>query len=428
MTRVASRRSTRVWTFVAFTAVGAALLFAGISSYVRITGKGTDYNVFYLAGRTLAERPADLYHFQAPRGPTYTYIYPPLFAVLMSPLAALPLSASALAWFLLNAALFLHGAWILSRALASPPRRMELLAWILILGAPFAVENIFLGQVHGLIAYLMVRAFELLRTGRSVGGAVWMAAASAIKLMPAVFGVYFLVRRDWKGLASLALAGIAFTAIPPAVAVGPRPAVELLAEFAEMLVLPYVTLGISSHAIYDRTAARKTLHDQDFGALLVQLLGPGQEVARLAGRAVAALVALLLGVSMVATWKRARDTANGPGGLDVACSIYTVLSLLLSPRNRLAYWTVLIIPWSVLLARLMAPATARSGRPIVLGTLLASAPLLALSGLPVPAVQAVTLGFWGLLALWIGLVVLSSREPRACPRALSEHPIGLAGT
>ena len=70
----ASERSRRLWTLVALAVVGIALLYAGISSYIRITGKGTDFNVFYLAARTLAERPADLYHFQAPRGPTYTYI------------------------------------------------------------------------------------------------------------------------------------------------------------------------------------------------------------------------------------------------------------------------------------------------------------------------------------------------------------------
>jgi hypothetical protein len=391
---------------VAFVTVGAALLYAATSSYVRVTGKGTDYNVFYLAARTLAERPADLYHVQAPRGPSYTYIYPPTFAVLMRPLGAIPLGASAIAWALLNVLFYLHGAWILSRALAPPPRRAGFLAWILVLGVPFAVENIFLGQVHGLIAYLMIRAFALVRAGRSVGGAIWMAAAAAVKLLPAVFGVYFLVRRDWKGLTSFALAGAILTVVPPAVAVGPGPAAELLAQFTEMLVLPYVTAGVSTHAIYDRTAARKTLHDQDLGALVTRLLGPGPGAARAAGRAMVVLSAFLLGASVLVTWNRAPARPDGPAGLDLTLAIYTVLSLLLAPRNRLAYWTVLVIPWGVLLGRLLAPAPDPGARPMVLGTLVASVICLAIADLPAPALQSMTLGFWGLIVLWGGLVGL----------------------
>jgi hypothetical protein len=200
------------------------------------------------------------------------------------------------------------------------------------------------------------------------------------------------------------------TAVPPALALGPRCAVDLLAEFSEMLVLPYVTAGASSHAIYDRTAARKTLHDQDFGALLARLAGSEQGAARGVSRAVFALSALLLVVSTVATWRRARGASEPPGELDVAYSIYTVLSLLLSPRNRLAYWTVLVIPWSVLLARWMSPSRGGSARRIAAPTLIASVALLAIADLPVPSLQAVALGFWGLLALWIGLIAVSARE------------------
>jgi hypothetical protein len=413
---VATTRAKRLWTFVALAAVGVALVYAGISSYVRVTGKGTDFNVFYLAARTLAERPADLYHFRAPRGPTYTYIYPPTFAVLMRPVAALPLGASAITWSLLNIAFFLHGAWVLARALAPPPRRFDFLAWILVLGTPFAVENIFLGQVHGLIAYLMIRGVDRLRSGRSGAGAIWLAAAAAVKLIPAVFGLYFLVRRDWRGLASFALAGAVLTALPPAVVLGPRTAGALLGEFADMLVLPYVTAGASSHAIYDRTAARKTLHDQDFGALLTRLAGQDQDAAR---RALVVLSALLLAVSAAATWRRSPG-ARAPGEVEVACGIFTVLSLLLSPRNRLAYWTVLIIPWSVLVARLVGPPRHGAIRPIAAATLVVSASLLAIADPPVPTVQAMTLGFWGLSALWLGLIALAVAEHP--PFAAVHHP------
>ena len=108
----------RWWTATVLTLVAVAVLAGGISFYDRATSRGTDFNVFYLGGHLVTEAPEELYQQASNRGSNYTYLNPPFFAILMWPLAALPIGASAVAWFVVNVVCTGHSAWILSRLLA----------------------------------------------------------------------------------------------------------------------------------------------------------------------------------------------------------------------------------------------------------------------------------------------------------------------
>jgi hypothetical protein len=88
-----------------------------------------------------------------------------------------------------------------------------------------------------------------------------------------------------------------------------------------------------------------------------------------------------------------------------------MLSLLLSPRNRMAYWTVLMIPWAVLLGRLMDSRTPTRSRCLAGLTLGVSA--IACVLVEVYIIRAFTIGFWGQAALWGGLVAMCHEERRA---------------
>ena len=354
-------------TAIAVLLCAAGLLYGGLSFHVRATGKGTDYNVFYLAGRVAVERPLELYHVQAPRSASYTFIYPPVFAVLIRPLSALPLSASVVVWFGLNVGRRSNAAWLLARALAPPGKRRRFLTWTLLLGIPYTVENILLGQVHAVILYLMVRAFLLVRAGRPLGAAAWLAAATAIKLVPAIFGPYFALRREWGAALLACWLSALFSAVIPAIVFGPATTETLLREFYDLQVSPFVSLESNSHRIYHRTAMR-TLHDQDLRALLVRHFTDASRAGSYSGLVLAgwgesqvrywmhAVLLAILAVSVAVTWWPAREPGAPSSRVDTVFSVYVLLSLIVSPRNRAAYWTVLMIPWSVLLARLLMPA------------------------------------------------------------------------
>jgi hypothetical protein len=411
------------WKPAALGLIIGALVFAGVSFYARATGEGTDYNVFYLGGQLARERPHQLYDVPASRGPNYTFLNPPVVAVLMWPLSVLPIAASALAWCLVSVACTVHATVILGRLLAPTGMTSAFLVLTLLLGLPYTVENIMLGQIHGLILYLMVLSFAGLRAGRPVVGAGWMAAATAIKLLPGVFGVYLVARRQWRPVAAFVLFLVLSSAAPPAIALGPQATSALLGQFYRLQIAPYLSGESTQHPIYARTAVRKTRHDHDLGVLLMRHFTaehalPGYEhlvLARLDLRTVRRSMfvgfLLMLAISVMVAWPRARDASAEPGLTDLLFAAFVVLSLLLSPRNRVAYWPVLMIPWAVLLARVMDARTPRRRRSGAAWTLGASAALCALVALP--AGQAMSLGFWAQVVLWVGLLTLGHTERHA---------------
>ena len=403
------------------TLVAVAVLAGGTSFYSRATSRGTDFNVFYLGGHLVTEAPEELYKQASNRGSNYTYLNPPFFAILMWPLAALPIGASAVAWFVVNVVCTGHSAWILSRLLAPPGLTAAFLAMILLLALPYTLENIFLGQLHAVILYLMVLSFAAIRRRRgAIVGAAGLAVATAIKLLPAIFGVYFVIRREWRAFASFVLLLAVTTVAVPAMFLGPRTAFALLGEFYQLQVGPYVSGESTQHAIYARTAIRKTQHDQDLGALLMRHFTAehgtrGLLLARVNLRVVRSamfgLFAVILAISVATAWPRAGDRVTEPRMTDLVFAVFVMLSLLLSPRNRMAYWTVLMIPWAVLLGRLMDGRTPTRSRRLAGFTLGVSAISCVL--VEVAIFRTLSIGFWGQATLWSGLVAMCHEERRA---------------
>ena len=103
--------------------IGAAgLLYGVLSGYARVTNDrgGTDFNVFYLAGRTVLDGHAsELFSVYTARGPGYTYIYLPMFAILMAPLSSFPIHITSIVWSLLSLLMVGHSALILYRGCVS---------------------------------------------------------------------------------------------------------------------------------------------------------------------------------------------------------------------------------------------------------------------------------------------------------------------
>src|SRR5438445_13832468 len=99
-------------------AVVAALTFAVLSSGLYFAGKsGTnadvysnDFNVYYRAAReVLSSRDP----YQNSLGGWTPYLYPPLLAEMLTPLALLPLPVAAYIWYLISAASILGSGWML---------------------------------------------------------------------------------------------------------------------------------------------------------------------------------------------------------------------------------------------------------------------------------------------------------------------------
>lgn len=148
------------------------------------------------------------------RGVTLPFTYPPLGAFLFTPLTLLPMMVGAALWTLLTVGLL----WwclviVLRRALprVAAADHLVLATWALPMALLFEPvrETLGFGQINVLLM-LLVLIDTLGRNSRLPRG-VLIGLAAAIKLTPAVFILYFLVRRDWRGAATTVASGVFFT-------------------------------------------------------------------------------------------------------------------------------------------------------------------------------------------------------------------------
>ncbi len=185
---------------------------------------GNDFSVYYHAAREVI---AGRDPYQHSLGDWTPYIYPPLLAELIVPLAFLPLPVAAYLWFLINAASILAAAWM-SANLASDQRELcapeELVAdsgwWrgaiaaaAAVLVLRFVLDTFNLGQVNAVVAALAVAHVYLYARDRKALSAVALVLAVSIKLTPALLLLYHIAKLRLKFAVACAALLVAVTAI-----------------------------------------------------------------------------------------------------------------------------------------------------------------------------------------------------------------------
>ncbi|MEK0154844.1 glycosyltransferase 87 family protein [Arthrobacter oryzae] len=226
---------------VTLLAVLAAALF--MAARLDVWGEqGLDFSVYWHGGKILNEAgqaPSDLYSRTVgwAGGPELPFTYPPFAALLFGLLARLP-EESALMLF--NAAGAAVAVWVAVRGVRYWSAKQD---WRSTFGAPGSTaihgfkatrnrwgavilllavinlgpwrETLAFGQINILLMGLM--AADLLARNQRwnqgfPGRGFLVGMAAGIKLTPLVFGLYFLVRKDWRGLFNMA-AGFAATVL-----------------------------------------------------------------------------------------------------------------------------------------------------------------------------------------------------------------------
>ncbi len=133
------------------------------------------------------------------------FTYPPVAAVLFAPLAVLPLQLT----FLLVAAASMASLWWVLRVVVVKLGGLRTgdAGW---LALALTAALLWFGPVHTTIGFgqinvilMMLVAIDVLAVPPRFRGLL-TGAAIAIKLTPAVFGLWFLLRRDWAGIARIA--------------------------------------------------------------------------------------------------------------------------------------------------------------------------------------------------------------------------------
>ncbi|GAA1724072.1 alpha-1,2-mannosyltransferase [Dietzia kunjamensis subsp. schimae] len=201
---------------VVLAVVGTLLHTVGIPGLQQTPPYRIDLDVYRVGGQVFRDG-GDLYGElpQLAQGAHLPFTYPPLSAQLFSLLTLVPLAvASALITLATIAVLAYVVHLVLTRTCERPQRELWWLTAAVIAVALWfgpVRETIGFGQVNVFLMALVL--VDVIRgRGRWWGGTL-TGLAMAIKLTPAVFLLYFVLRRDWRGLATAVVSALAFTGI-----------------------------------------------------------------------------------------------------------------------------------------------------------------------------------------------------------------------
>jgi hypothetical protein len=198
---------------------------------------GQDFHVFWQAGRNFASGDP-LYHGYLPGARPFKY--PPFAAMVFQLLAPFSLRVAGAIFSFVNLVLWVAAAY-LTREIVDrtfPNRRRSLLPFVLALvfSAQFFLDNFHHAQMNELTFVLVLLGIHAYLRGKDVGAAAWLVAAAAIKLTPALFVVWLVIRgRRRAGLAvpPLALACVVVPLLVRGPATGAAELVEYYHTFLE---------------------------------------------------------------------------------------------------------------------------------------------------------------------------------------------------
>lgn len=304
---------------------------------------GNDFNVYYHASREVI---AGRDPYQNSLSEWTPYLYPPLLAELLIPLAALPLTVAAYIWFLISAFSVIATAAMCARML--PETRAP--QWFVAAGAMaivfrFVLDNFNLGQVNAMVTALAVAHVFLYARGKRFWSALALAIAVSIKLTPAVFLVYHIAKLRLRyAIACIVLVG-AITA------------------------LSFLTIGTSVPGALSEFANRTLRNEQGYNladsgnqslrGALARLTTTSSDVTRDndESRTVLSGSTVLLSIIVLAAalWGAIRARAEISAVAPFFCCV-----VLLSPLSWKAHFIMLILPLIQLSgAMLNAPRTQR---------------------------------------------------------------------
>lgn len=269
------------------------------------------------------------------------FTYPPIAAALFVPLGIIPSNVAGIFLTFISAALLWWCIAIVARRIIkglsdSDYRLLALLILPLALSTEPVFQTIQFGQVNILLMAMVLMDTFTKKPWLPRG--FWIGLAAAIKLTPAVFGLYFLVKKDWKGAAVSIASGIGFSALA-------------------FLLLPASSKIYWTEVLSDpsRIGNLSYITNQSVRGMFSRLMHESQNTVEIIWMAAVVLCLVGVGFAMFRAVK-----AGAPHG---ALLLNSLIALLCSPVSWSHHW-VWLVPLTVAFAasawqqRQTAPATA----------------------------------------------------------------------
>lgn len=208
------------------------------------------------------------------------YVYPPFTGLSLTFLAPLQFEAAAHVWFLLNLVFTTVSIWLIAWSLCAgmkdEPRRcgigvlFGLVMLAIGLNHPY-IRTLTAGQLTCVLLLCQSAAFAALRSRRNALAGGILGFAALFKLTPGLFLFYFLLRRRWHALASMAAACVILLGI--SLAFTGR---EIHARF--LTILPQMGYG---HSVWEEHNATfwKDPWNQSVNSFMTHIMVSGNKVA-----------------------------------------------------------------------------------------------------------------------------------------------------
>jgi len=149
----------------------------------------------------------------------HVFPYPPLFAVLLRPLTAVPVIAAARIWLIFCVLLWFIGLALLFAFLELRPKQLHfwLLAFVGLRFEP-VLSSLTYGQVNILLYVLVIASLYSLKKDFPVWAGFFLAGAIMLKITPVVLLAYYCLRKCyrvsiWTGVFFLLLLGISCASV-----------------------------------------------------------------------------------------------------------------------------------------------------------------------------------------------------------------------
>ncbi len=275
-----------LWLFLA-----VVLAFGGIVEMrsVFLKRRMTDADDYFRAAWAVRTG-RDMYSVADTNG--WHYNYPPLFAILLVPLANpppdvdnagyLPYPVSVAVWYAFSVACFFLAVHWLASAIEkmspAPPARWSRKWWWLrsgtVLVCLMAVgRTLSRGQVNTLVLLCFAGMIALLLANRRLAAGLCLAVPICIKLFPAFLLIVPVLRRDWRCLMGCGYGLALGLIVVPSVVLGPQGTADAYRRFNEVLIRPALGLGSDPERDKELTGATAT-DSQSFSALLHNFTHP----------------------------------------------------------------------------------------------------------------------------------------------------------
>jgi Glycosyltransferase family 87 len=258
---------------------------------------------------------------------TADYIYPPLLACLLVPLAAFDYFTARWIWFVFSHVCLLTAAFLLWRRLGRDWIAASVIAFVW--GAGWVAQDSFAtGQPDPLLTLLIVLAF----VGTGWIGYASAGAGFAVKLIPAVLGLLAPLERNWRALVAFCASAGLLIVIPWAIVAflrGPMRPANTDYLYGTPCVLSWSIPSVALRILEPPDDDGKLPADWINGWDLPRLhLDSGQKLASLS----TALATLAAGLALL--WFKTRGGLSA-GQIPIAGAALIALALAASP---IAWW------------------------------------------------------------------------------------------